>query len=260
METLGIDLSASETRTAACLVEWGPDSVHVKWIRTGKSGESVSDSHLVSEIRRVYEKGGRAGIDAPFGWPKPFLAAVNAWSDTAAPEPFKSDGPGYEPFRYRLTDLRRVAEGDRPLSVSSDLIGITAMRTTRILAELLDVDRSGLTGPVLEVYPAAALRHWGLPHRSYKGRKGLPRRIEIFKEINIALGGRLQIGEELAAECVRGDHALDALIASLVVRAATLNRTSGPAHEDLDIAKEEGWIHVPECGPRELVTREPSGS
>ena len=253
VETLGIDLSASETRTAACLLEWRADGCSVTWIRSGNKSEGVSDSHLVSEIRRVYGAGGRAGIDAPFGWPKPFLAAVQGWSETAAPRPFKSDETGYDPFRYRLTDRRRVAEGDRPLSVSSDLIGITAMRTTRILAELPDVDRSGMTGPVLEVYPAAALRHWGLPHRSYKGKKGQQTRIQILDGMCAALGDGFEIGDEPAAECVSSDHALDALIASLAVRAATLNQTSAPADEDLDTAREEGWIHVPQCGIEELL-------
>src|SRR3546814_13209891 len=63
--------------------------------------------------------------------------------------------------------------GAQPLSVSSDLSGVAAMRGARI-QHLLEkagvaVDRSGTNGRLVEVYPAAALRRWGLSSPKYQG-------------------------------------------------------------------------------------------
>ena len=45
---------------------------------------------------------------------------------------------------------------------------------------------------------------------------------------------------------VRSDHAFDALIASRVTRAAYLDRTERPTDDEVEIAKLEGWIAVPD--------------
>jgi hypothetical protein len=76
---------------------------------------------------------------------------------------------------YRATD-RAVRErtGLTPLSVAADRIGLTAMRAAGILsrwrrkAARLTVLGNGI---VVEVYPAASPRCWGLPFRAYKGGK-----------------------------------------------------------------------------------------
>src|SRR5712691_13071857 len=58
-----------------------------------------------------------------------------------------------------------------PLSVSADRIGHVAMRCACLLALFAqqghDVDRGG-SGKIVEVYPAASLKAWGLPYRGYK--------------------------------------------------------------------------------------------
>jgi hypothetical protein len=57
-----------------------------------------------------------------------------------------------------------------------------------------------------------------------------------------------------AGEAVRAsDHAFDALVASLVARAASLGRTTVPPPGDVALAQMEGWIHVPTCGLRALL-------
>lgn len=72
---------------------------------------------------------------------------------------------------FRTTDAAvRELTGQRliPLSVAADRIGHTAMRCASLLAALasggMQVDRVG-TGLVVEVYPAASLWSWQLPHR-----------------------------------------------------------------------------------------------
>lgn len=58
-----------------------------------------------------------------------------------------------------------------PLSVSADKIAHVALRCAVLLARLdaagRPVDRSG-AGPVVEVYPAASLRSWGLYRPGHK--------------------------------------------------------------------------------------------
>lgn len=70
---------------------------------------------------------------------------------------------------FRRTDEPvRAATGLVPLSVAADRIAHPAMRCAGLLARLAlegqPVDRSG-SGVVVEVYPAASLKQWGLPHR-----------------------------------------------------------------------------------------------
>lgn len=55
----------------------------------------------------------------------------------------------------------------RPLAVSANVIGTMAMRCADLQAQLGDCERAG-TGELVEVYPAAALKSWGLPHEGGK--------------------------------------------------------------------------------------------
>jgi len=45
--------------------------------------------------------------------------------------------------------------------------------------------------------------------------------------------------------CVRSDDALDAVLAALIARAGALGLTARPEGEDLELARREGWIHLP---------------
>ena len=49
----------------------------------------------------------------------------------------------------------------------------------------------------------------------------------------------------MCAEC---DHVFDALIASLVARAAALGLTMRPTADELPVARVEGWIALPSTG------------
>src|SRR5207253_2236918 len=72
-------------------------------------------------------------------------------------------------LRFRATDFAvHERTGRWPLSVSSDLIAVPALRAARLFGAH---DRSG-AGVLVEVYPAAALRIWGFSTRGYKGPRG----------------------------------------------------------------------------------------
>lgn len=150
-------------------------------------------------------------------------------------------------LRYRVTDLAVIAAGAHPLSVSTDRIGVAAMRGALLQHMLgaagLPVDRSGVTGRIVEAYPAAALQAWGLASSRYKGKANAT--------------ACASLGFELAARCgsIRGsaaaalegcdDDALDAFVCALIARAVVVGHTTRPPPEHVDVARREGWIHIP---------------
>jgi predicted nuclease with RNAse H fold len=242
--TLGIDLAVDPRRTAACAIAWRDGRAAVESISVG-----LDDAALRAAIAAAHARGGWAGIDAPFAWPERFRDAVVAHHrDRTWPADYRDPR-----LRYRATD--RFVEHEcrrRPLSVSTDLIGVTAMRCARMLQEVGE-DRGGPIDPagadgVVEVYPAAALLAWRLDPRGYKNG---PLARANRRRLVDALAARpwLAFGGDAAAACERSDHALDALLAALATRAAQRGLTHRPRTDDeRALAPSEGWIHVPVPG------------
>jgi Protein of unknown function (DUF429) len=165
--TLGIDLAAQAKQTAVCLLSWGNGQAAIETLALG-----VDDAAILELVRS--EEPAKVAIDATFGWPAPFVAAV---SQNASGGEWQAHAP--QTLRLRATDLHVIAKtGQQPLSVSADKIAVTAFRCAGLLSELtkagLAVDRAG-DGLVVEVYPAAALRQWRMDPRGYKGDKPEPR-------------------------------------------------------------------------------------
>ena len=205
MRTFGIDLSADPARTGACRIDW--DAASVSFLSHAGDAELVAAA-VASDM---------TAIDVPLGWPDQFVEAIVAHREGRGWPPVATESPADRvPLRYRVTDVAAMAAGARPLSVSSDLIGVAAMRGARLQHLLgaagVPVDRSGVTGRVVEVYPAAAA----------------------------ALEG-----------C--DDNRLDAFVCALVARAVLTGATTRPSPEQLDAARREGWIHLPTVGLAELV-------
>ena len=225
MRTLGVDLASQARNTAICVVDW--ERRRVESVRVG-----VGDDAIVPLLR----SGMTAGIDAPFGWPARFVAAIAEWTESGGwPEPW---APDRQPLlRLRETD-RWIARtiGKWPLSVSADSIATCAMRAATLLDAAGHTDRVG--GPVYEVYPGAALLRWGLQSAGYK------RDAAVRARLVDALG----VGGD-RDELARTDHALDALLCAIVARAAALGLTERPPAElDAAIVAREGWIHLPHEG------------
>ncbi|OFV79581.1 MAG: hypothetical protein A2Y78_05780 [Acidobacteria bacterium RBG_13_68_16] len=243
MHTLGIDLASDAANTAYCVVQWGVGSVELRALGVGTDDDHLLELHGQADV---------TGIDCPFGWPTAFLAFLCAVSrPTGEPLPVWSERQR-DDLRFRSTDLRahRVT-GRWPLSVSSDLIAVAALRCQGLLTRMGVTDRSG-DGRVYEVYPAAALTQWGLPSRGYKTGKGMPRRQELVRELQ-EKARWLRVGEEHHRTLVTSDHALDAMIASLNARAAKLGLTLNPEPNEHRDAVREGWIAIPEKGSLERL-------
>lgn len=200
-----------------------------------------------TDLHELFGRADKIGIDAPFGWPAPFTRAVAAYSTETVWPP--ADVPQ---LRFRRTDeVAKEKLGRWPLSVSTDLIAVTAMRAVRLLAEVAangeTIDRSGRRRFV-EVYPAAALHVWGFPSRGYKGTKGAEVRARLVSDLAERAEDWLTLSEEDWAGCTASDDMLDALVAALVTRAAAIGRCEPIPPADQELAREEGWIALPKAG------------
>jgi hypothetical protein len=143
--------------------------------------------------------------------------------------------------------------GQNPLSVSADKLGITAMRCALLQRRWADevwghpAPRDG-SGELVEVYPAAALREWGIDTSGYKGgtgdkaHAGRAARSNVIEAIAEATHVWLDLGS-ISDACVQSDHVLDGLVSALVAIAARCSMTEIPT--DRSAALTEGWIHIP---------------
>lgn len=256
--TVGIDLAGSAKRTAVCQVDWQPGGLRVEF------GEDRDDAALVRLLTDSAVAGRWVGIDCPLGWPIDFVSTVVAHSAHAPlPPPAelirRSDHKALNPLLYRMTDevIWNETKSRPPLSVAANLLGVVALRCARLLGEVerngTRLDRSGLTGPIAEVYPAATLRRWQLSGlESYKRPEAKRARQSIVELLQRALG--IGFPAEVVERCVASHDALDALIAALAARAVALGKTIRPAEgTETERALIEGWIHLPSCQPAELL-------
>ena len=207
----------------------------------------MTDSDLLDLFGRPGQGPDKIAIDAPFGWPEDFVLAIHTHSTS-------TDWPSVDisHLRLRRTD-RVVREKTRlvPLSVSADWIAMTAMRAARLLARVAGdgeaIDRSG-GGRFVETYPAAALWKWELPWKGYKGPgpEKRKKRAEIVAGLAEEAGSWLTRTEGVESGCLDSDHMLDALVAALVARAAAVGCCEPIADVDGRLARQEGWIALPQ--------------
>jgi hypothetical protein len=237
MRTVGIDLSASLDNTAAAVITWGTAAAVVEAPRV-----RCRDAEIVALLAGL-GPGDRAAVDSPFGWPVAFVQAVAAH---AAHQPWP--GRGSDSTVHRLSELRfrrtdqlvweALKPGQPPLSTPFDRIGAMVARWAHIADELAaqghPVDRAGL-GSVCEVYPRATRLRWGLG------------RTRSMAELMRAAPW-LECDAGVRAAYEGSEHAFDALVCALTARAAAQGLTQPPAGVDLEVARVEGWIHLPAVG------------
>jgi predicted nuclease with RNAse H fold len=235
--TAGVDLAAEPTGTALAVIDWAAPVARVVSLEVG-----VPDARIVQAATGATS----TGIDCAFGWPDEFVAFVQAHArgERIAPD------PGGMVWRrrlaYRATDRHtRDITGRWPLSVSTDRLGLTAMHCAALLdrwgEEFGVVDRSG-GGRVVEVYPGASLRLWGVDTRGYK--TGSDARAAIVDGFFVAEAPWLDLSP-VRSLMVADDDAFDAVVAAVAARAHALGLCLGPPAELHDQARREGWIALP---------------
>lgn len=244
MLTTGVDLAARPERTALVSIEWTADRAIVRDLA------SPADDTV---ILKAIDRADKTGMDCPLGWPAAFVGFV------AAHHTGHVGIPGDDPDWRRSLTLRRtdlvVHERLRlvPLSVSADRIAHVALRCAVLLARLdaagRPVDRSG-SGPVVEVYPAASLRCWGLAQPGYK-QPARPEALGLLVDRLLAAAPWLDCASY--EQAIRDSHdVLDAVIAAMTARAAARGQTFPPSEADLAAARTEGWIAIPDAPVSQL--------
>lgn len=156
---------------------------------------------------------------------------------------------------WRLTDeVVRQQTGLIPLSVAADRIGHAAMRCAGLLAKLAGqgrpADRRG-AGAVVEVYPAASLKCWGLAYRGYKQPRNT-QPLEALMDDLQAAAPWLTPGRHLGL-CRTSHDAVDAVVAALTARAAAQDQATRPDDNQEAVARSEGWIALPTAPLIELA-------
>jgi predicted nuclease with RNAse H fold len=243
--TVGIDLAAEPEGTAVARVEWLSGRAVIRDVSFG-----ADDATILAAVAEA----DKAGIDCPLGWPDAFVSFVTAHQGGQVTVPWDLGEQGWRrPLTMRLTDAA-VREVTRlvPLSVSADRLGHVAMRCACLLAVLGEqghpVDRSG-SGKVAEVYPAASLKMWHLPHHGYKRPGDTKVLHKLVDELAEAAPWLDFSDTELT--CRARHDATDAVVAALTARAANLNLVMRPrTPQEESAARTEGWIAIPLPGSR----------
>lgn len=241
MRTVGVDLAAGQDKTAIAIIEWDSGKARLSDVVITASDDAIVE----------YADGAdKIGIDCPLGWPDTFLTFLYRHHFSAGPIDMHTPAEEWRrSMAYRLTDEHvRKQLGIIPLSVSTDRIGLTAMRAARIQGLLAkkghQVDRLG-KGLIVEVSPAAGLEYWKL----YKGSKNAEALTKLTDTLLERTQPWLDLGEH-KEKCGTSDYVFDAVITALMARACALGKTDPPDRAQRDRIAREGWIALP-TGPLE---------
>lgn len=234
----GLDLAAEPKGTALAIIEWQPNKARLDSLTLG-----VTDEEIIEATASV----AKLGIDCALGWPVEFIDFLNKQSAT--------DG-GIESRRrlaYRETDRHvREVTGRWPLSVSTDRLGMTAIRCAGLLSKIaasgVAIERSG-SGKIVEVYPGASLGLWGFNRARYRSDDAIRRR--VLDELKTQAPW-LELGE-FESLMIASCDAFDAVVAALAARAAYLGHYEGPNESQLSKASREGWVALPTAPISELL-------
>jgi hypothetical protein len=230
LRVVGVDLASQPKKSSLCVVEWDDRPRVVELIRP------AFDDVIVVHA----EAADATGLDCPFGWPTPFVDTVRRHHDG---ESIAGVDATPRDLRLRTTDqwIRANHVPRDPLSVSTDRLGIVALRGIGILERIAGpgADRSGDAG-IYETYPGGSLATWGLRSTGYKDDAGTDARRGIVD----ALAGHIDLAGT-ADRLVASDDDLDAVITAVVAGLAFMGLTTSAPPEHRAVARVEGWIHVP---------------
>jgi hypothetical protein len=237
MLTAGVDLAAEPRGTALAILEWLPEKVVLRELRVNVADDVIVDAALKVE---------KIGVDCALGCPQEFVNFVNSQANLNAHNDFDGGMEWRRRLAYRETDRQvRATTGRWPLSVSTDRLGLTAMRAAGLISKLakqgLEVERTG-KGLIAEVYPGASLRLWGFDTAGY--RASSEGREKLLAAIKSSLP-EFEAGK-YAQLMISSCDAFDAVVAAFAARAVTMRKTLGPASDQLELARLEGWIHLPQ--------------
>jgi predicted nuclease with RNAse H fold len=235
--TAGVDLAAEPKGTALAIIDWSASQAKLLSLQLG-----IADDGIVDACQKV----NKIGIDCALGWPVEFVEFLTSHSELGSSSHAVDGGMDWRRrLSYRETDRAvRAISGRWPLSVATDRLGLTAMRAAGLLGRLelggIPIDRSG-AGVVVEVYPGATLRLWGFDTKGYRA-SAEARELLLGAIKRQAPWLDLSNFRSLMAESC---DAFDSVIAALATRSAALGFYEPPTSSQLEQAKIEGWIALP---------------
>ena len=243
----GVDLAAEPKGTAVATIDWSSDRAELVSLQLGVDDQQIMDACANSV---------KVGIDCALGWPVDFIDFLNRHSNLGAIKAAPAFDGGSEMRRnlaHRETDRHvREVTGRWPLSVATDRLGMTAIRCAGLLSKWqaagTPIDRTG-SGKIVEIYPGASLRLWGFDTAGYRSSEAI--RANLLAAIKaeapwLALGSH----ESLMLDSC---DAFDSVIAALAARSAQLGRYEAPSEAQLERAKIEGWVALPQGRLGELL-------
>jgi predicted nuclease with RNAse H fold len=235
MISAGIDLAAEPKGTALALLEFTNNKANLLYLEQGLDDQALIDKTINAD---------KVGIDCAFGWPIEFAKFIAQNQDPTNKEPIDGGMDFRRTLSFRETDrVIKQLTGRWPLSVSTDRLGLTAMRCAGLLSRYqqagIEVDRSGY-GKLAEVYPGATLRTWSFDTTNYRVNKEV--RAKLIKELNQRAPWLELTNTELMIESA---DAFDAVIAALASRAIHQGEYNKPTPDQQARALIEGWICLP---------------
>jgi len=243
MISAGIDLAAEPTGTALAILEFENNKAQLVFLEQGLEDQALINKTINAD---------KVGIDCAFGWPIEFAKFIAQNQDPTNKEPIDGGMDFRRTLSFRETDRQiRELTGRWPLSVSTDRLGLTAMRCAGLLSRYqqagIEVDRSG-AGKLAEVYPGATLRTWAFDTTNCRVNKEV--RAKLIKELTQRAPWLELAKTELMIESA---DAFDAVIAALAARATQLGHYHKPTTDQQARALVEGWICLPSGGLGELT-------
>jgi len=244
MISSGIDLAAEPKGTALALIEFSNNKAKLNYLEQGLDDEAlITSTHNADKV----------GIDCAFGWPIKFSQFITKHQDLTNQELIDGGMDYRRELSFRETDreIKRLT-GRWPLSVSTDRLGLTAIRCAGLLSKYQakgkEIDRSGAK-LLVEVYPGATLRNWKLDTTGY--RTNPEARAKLLEQLELQAPWL-----ELATfrdQMIESADCFDAVIAALAARAVHQDDYNKPTKEQLEMARVEGWICLPNAELQDLT-------
>lgn len=236
MMSAGIDLAAEPKGTALAILEFVNDKAQLVYLEQGLDDQVLIDKTINAD---------KVGIDCAFGWPIEFAKFIARNQDPTNKEPIDGGMDFRRTLSFRETDrVTKELTGRWPLSVSTDRLGLTAMRCAGLLSRYqqagVAVDRSG-QGTLAEVYPGATLRTWSFDTTNYRVNKEV--RAELIQDLN-RQAPWLELGHS-SELMIESCDSFDAVIAALAARAVFQGKYNKPTKDQQAAAEIEGWICLP---------------
>ena len=249
---IGVDFSTTPTQTElARATVFDASEAVVHEVRTASRGRSRI------EVVAAWVRKACAGmlaliaLDAPLGWP-----------DAMRSDPFTSHSAGRplqvcaDPLFSRETDRQiRIRFDKRPLEVGANLIARTAHGALQFLREM-NTEINGRAEPplplacsprdlqhgsrVIEVYPAATLKSYGISTGSYKKRGEAGR--SAHEAMIKALRTQGSTFESDVKDIAGNDNKVDVAVCVLAGWDFLAGRAMAPDNTTRKLAEREGWI------------------